>query len=1004
MRFLSTILALFGFAAVAAAQPSFSGWDTVMFDPADANKVKVPTDALRYTDDFAVEYGTNADFIWRFDGTNSQLELFSAGASDNVVYIPQGSTNFHFSGHAYLDNETASQPAYVNSNNRVVSQLLGGGDITDGSIANVDLANASVTYTAGTGLSGGGTVALGSSATINLVTPVALGNGGTGTSLSDPGGDFIMFWDDGATAVNWLNISTGLTLTDTNLTANLGDTVENSELANDSITINTPESGLEGGGTVALGNSLSLTNVLGSTIENSELANTTVSYGGESVALGGSDATPAFDLLDATNAPPALLKEDDGETLADGDVAVVDQTNGEWDFNNLVEEAQDAWDSLQSGGTHSLISYNYDDAGDSFSATVQNDLSQYDNSTSQFFDTRGTGIGGTGTTVTADLGSSVEAGEVSGLTAGELLFGASGGGLAQSSQAFWDDTNNELRLGGTATPDDTLDVQSGSVQIDSLTADRVVVSDGNGSLVSTSTSTNQIDILPRAVAGRLPRNGLHWNGTDNTPVQVSNDASFRGTFLDGGTARVVFNRVSQDSNRQNLLHKDDDWFLNVLASSDTLEFRHIFTTQSGVWEVTNVTLNEIKDVVIVYDTSDTANDPTIYINGVSQTVTETQAPSGTAADNGLVFEIGDRADFGNRPFTGDIYHASLLNYAVTASDVAEVYETGWWPYRISKGTQVNQLSSPSAFDSADWGKSNVSITDTNTTDTADPDGGNQADTVTENNDTDQFHHVEQGSIGVELGRAWRVEVSAKPNGRNWIGMRLADGQRAWFDINNGATGQSDGDVLSHSIEDQGNGWFRCTAVILANNPNDNIEIFLSDADGSNSYDGDGTSGVYLYNAVAKPVGVTAGYRLDEGIGHQVHDTSGNENHGVWNQTSGIEWIREKRQGYVEVFGRTANSELLSGIDTLPANAIITDAVVEETAGGDPVDTYLSTAQGDTSTKISVPEDLAANGLVSPGIVDTMPGGNATQNLHINEDGTWAGTLRVWLAYKTHRGR
>jgi hypothetical protein len=43
------------------------------------------------------------------------------------------------------------------------------------------------------------------------------------------------------------------------------------------------------------------------TLTNSQLANSTVSYGGVSLALGASDATPAFDLSDATNYPTSSL-------------------------------------------------------------------------------------------------------------------------------------------------------------------------------------------------------------------------------------------------------------------------------------------------------------------------------------------------------------------------------------------------------------------------------------------------------------------------------------------------------------------------------------------------------------------------------------------------------------------------------------------------------------------------------------------------------------------------
>ena len=46
---------------------------------------------------------------------------------------------------------------------------------------------------------------------------------------------------------------------------------------------------------------------LAGSIENGKLANSTVSYGGISLSLGGSDATPAFDLADATNYPYTSL-------------------------------------------------------------------------------------------------------------------------------------------------------------------------------------------------------------------------------------------------------------------------------------------------------------------------------------------------------------------------------------------------------------------------------------------------------------------------------------------------------------------------------------------------------------------------------------------------------------------------------------------------------------------------------------------------------------------------
>lgn len=52
-----------------------------------------------------------------------------------------------------------------------------------------------------------------------IVTPVSLANGGTGASLSDPNADRIMFWDDSAGSVAWLTAGTGLSITDTTISA-----------------------------------------------------------------------------------------------------------------------------------------------------------------------------------------------------------------------------------------------------------------------------------------------------------------------------------------------------------------------------------------------------------------------------------------------------------------------------------------------------------------------------------------------------------------------------------------------------------------------------------------------------------------------------------------------------------------------------------------------------------------------------------------------------------------
>ncbi len=81
---------------------------------------------------------------------------------------------------------------------------------------------------AGSYLTSGGALGTPSSGTLTnctglptsgLTGQVALANGGTGANLTDPNADRIMFWDDSAGAVTWLTAGSGLSITDTTISA-----------------------------------------------------------------------------------------------------------------------------------------------------------------------------------------------------------------------------------------------------------------------------------------------------------------------------------------------------------------------------------------------------------------------------------------------------------------------------------------------------------------------------------------------------------------------------------------------------------------------------------------------------------------------------------------------------------------------------------------------------------------------------------------------------------------
>jgi len=76
-------------------------------------------------------------------------------------------------------------------------------------------------------------------------------------NLTDPNADRIFFWDDSASASQWLEVSTATGINISGTTLQLGS-IPNSSLTNSSVTY-TAGAGLTGGGTVALGASATLT-------------------------------------------------------------------------------------------------------------------------------------------------------------------------------------------------------------------------------------------------------------------------------------------------------------------------------------------------------------------------------------------------------------------------------------------------------------------------------------------------------------------------------------------------------------------------------------------------------------------------------------------------------------------------------------------------------------------------------------------------------------------------
>ena len=140
-----------------------------------------------------------------------------------------------------------------------------------------------------------------------------------------------------------------------------------------------------------------------------------------------------------------------------------------------------------------------------------------------------------------------------------------------------------------------------------------------------------------------------------------------------------------------------------------------------------------------------------------------------------------------------------------------------------------------------------------------PDGTVTADLLTENSSTST--HVSTRADGNFTGTAKTFSVHAKANGRRYIGVAAVAsdvGQIGVFDLQagtyigaaNGPSGGTGVNVVAASIEDKGNGWYRCSVSFDVASASRFPVLYLMNgtASANASYAGNGTAGIYIWGA------------------------------------------------------------------------------------------------------------------------------------------------------------
>ncbi len=170
----------------------------------------------------------------------------------------------------------------------------------------------------------------------------------------------------------------------------------------------------------------------------------------------------------------------------------------------------------------------------------------------------------------------------------------------------------------------------------------------------------------------------------NDEIDCGSDNSIDAIFSGGGSVSVWLLSDGRGQNNEGHVIGKTAWMVQMITNTTTIRFQQDFslTVDEGQWDFT-IAAGVWQHIVLVYDNGAAANNPTVYVNGVSVSVTEITMPGSDSRepdrDHNLM--IGDRPA-SDRSWDGKIGEMMLFDIEKTAAEAKSIFELTRWRYGV----------------------------------------------------------------------------------------------------------------------------------------------------------------------------------------------------------------------------------------------------------------------------------------------------------------------------------